>query len=386
MIVVGMDVHVRNSYLCVSNESGEKLKRGRVTNRLGDLAEFLTPFEGEAMRVSLENTTNARAIHRLLHTYARATDTEVTAQVLNARKLRVIAESVTKCDRLDAEVINELTLSNLKLPTCYLPDDEVFGLREHLRARADVVRVQTMTKNRIHALLHRRGILRPPGGVFTANGRAWLAQIELDDPGRFVLTQYQHVLEQLEETIKQSNGKLRRLAREPRWRKSAALLQTMPGVGLITSLTVLAELGDLGRFRSPASVTNFVGLVPVLRASNEKHYQGGITKRGSAHLRSVLVEAAWSAIRRVPRYHHLYERVKERRGAQTAIVAVARRMLEDMFIMLKKDEPFRYASPPNEHAASRGDEAPPPLNPPTPRKAERDAAVRGARCLDEQAG
>jgi len=386
MIVVGMDVHVRNSYLCVSDESGEIFKRGRVTNRLGELAEFLAPFEGQAMRVSLENTTNARAIHRLLHTYASETDTELTAQVLDARKLRVIAESVTKCDRLDAEIINELTRSNLKLPTCYVPDDEVFGLREHLRARADLVRVQTMTKNRIHALLHRRGILRPPGGVFTANGRAWLAQIELDEPGRSVLMQFQHILEELEETIKQSSRRLREIAREPRWEKAAALLRTMPGVGLITSLTVLAELGDLGRFRSPASVSNFVGLVPVLRASNEKRYQGGITKRGSAHLRSVLVEAAWTAIRRVPRYFHLYERIKERRGAQTAIVAVARRMLEDMFVMLKKEEAFRYASPPHELAATRGDETPPPLNPPTPRKGTEGAAVKGTRCLEEQAG
>jgi transposase len=338
-------VHVRNSYLSVSDEAGQPLRRGRIGNTLGEVAEFLAPFEGEAMRVSLENTTNARAIHRLLREYGAQAGVDVTAQVLDARKLRIIAESVTKCDRLDADVLNELARSNLKLPSCYLPDDEIFGLREHLRARSDLVKLQTMIKNRIHAVLHRRGILRPKGDLFTASGRVWLDEIELDEPGRSVLHHYWAVLDELKRMIKQSNRQLRDLAHRPRWTQPAARLQTMPGVGLVTSLTVLAELGDIDRFRSSAAVSNYAGLVPVLRESNEKRYQGGITKRGPAHLRSVLVEAAWVGIRRVPRYAGLYDRIKERRGSQTAIVAVARRMLEDMYVMLKKQEPFRFASP-----------------------------------------
>ena len=77
-----------------------------------------------------------------------------------------------------------------------------------------------------------------------------------------------------------------------RWAKPAALLMTMPGVGLITALTILAELGELTRFRSRAAVANYAGLVPIRRDSNEKHYAGGITHRGSNHLRAVLTEAA----------------------------------------------------------------------------------------------
>lgn len=346
MIVVGMDVHVRNSYLSVTDEKGQRLKRGRVGNTLGELAEFLGPFEDQAMRVSLENTTNARAVHRMLCQYGTQAGIDLTAQVLDARKLRVIAESVSKCDRLDADILNELTRSNLKLPACYLPDDEVFALREHLRARADLVRLQTMVKNRVHALLHRRGILKPQGDLFTAAGRVWLAEIELDEAGRSVLQRYCDLLESLRQTINQSNAEMRRVARQPRWTEPARIFQSMPGVGPVTALTVLAELGDLRRFRSRSSLSNYAGLVPVLRESNQKHYQGGITKRGPAHLRSVLVEAAWVAIRRVPRYAHLYDRIKQRRGAQTAIVAVARRMLEDMYVMFHKRETFRYVSPP----------------------------------------
>ena len=116
----------------------------------------------------------------------------------------------------------------------------------------------------------------------------------------------------------------------------------MPGLGLITAMTILAEVGAIDRFRRRSSVANYAGLVPVGRDSNEKVYRGGITRRGPAHLRAVLVEAAWIAMPRVPRYRALYERVAERKSKATAIVAVARRMLEDSWTMLKTDQAFRY--------------------------------------------
>lgn len=73
MIVVGMDVHVRNSYLSVTDETGQRLRQGRVGNTLAEIAEFLGPFEDQPMRVSLENTTNARAIQHLLCEYGQGT-------------------------------------------------------------------------------------------------------------------------------------------------------------------------------------------------------------------------------------------------------------------------------------------------------------------------
>jgi hypothetical protein len=101
-----------------------------------DLAEFLGPIEREAVqrsepiRAVLESTTNSRAIQRRLTEYGRAAGLDLTAEVLDARKIRIIAESVCKCDRLDAKVLGELARSNLKLPTCYMPDDEEFALRD----------------------------------------------------------------------------------------------------------------------------------------------------------------------------------------------------------------------------------------------------------------
>lgn len=345
-LFIGMDVHVRNSYLSVSDADGHLVKRGRVGNTLGEIAEFLGPLEDRPMRVVLESTTNTRAVCGLLREYARQSGARLTAEPLNARKLRVIAESVNKCDKLDAAVLSELARSNLKLPACYLPDDEVFALREHLRARADLVRVRTMLKNRLHALLHRRGVLAPAKlDVFTKLGRQWLKELQLDEVGRQILDRQLAVIDELNERIDESAASLRTLARRARWSKSQALLQTMPGVGLITALTILAELGDVDRFKSRASVSNYAGMVPVVRNSNEKRFGGGITRRGPAALRGTLTEAAWVSVGRVPQYAAIYDRVTARCGCkQKAIVAVARRMLEDAWTMLKTNQVFRLAS------------------------------------------
>ena len=144
MRVVGMDIHVRNSFLCVTDADGQMVGQGRVGNSLAEISQFLGSLPGgdQPLRAVLESTTNSRAIQRMMLDYGKGAGIEVQAQVLDPRKLRVIAESVSKCDKLDAAVLNELARSKLKLPACYIPDDEMFALREHLRARSDLVRMR----------------------------------------------------------------------------------------------------------------------------------------------------------------------------------------------------------------------------------------------------
>jgi transposase len=348
MIVVGMDVHVRNSFLHATDSDGRRLAHGRCANTPAGLSAFCERvtrmLDGELQPVHavLESTTNSRAMQRLVRQTWQPWSQSVQVDVLDARKLRIIAESVTKCDALDARVLNELARSNLSLPTCYMPDDDEFTLRELLRGRADLVRLRTNVKNRIHAVLHRRLIAAPQGGVFTQDGRRFLEEVELDEAGRRLIDGYLAVLDELETRINDATQFLRQVMRRPRWARSGALLQTMPGIGPLVALTLLGELGDWHRFKSRAAVANYAGLVPVIRDSNSKHYAGGITHRGPSQLRAVLVQAAWAAIKRAPAYGDLFERVARRRGRQVAVIAVARRMLEDAFTMLKKNEAFRF--------------------------------------------
>jgi transposase len=342
MLYVGMDVHVRNSYLTAMNEKGQVIKKGRIRNDGDSLAGFLDDLGADSMRVCLESTTTSRPIYGFLETYGREAGIDLTAEVLDARRLRIIAESTCKCDRVDAAVICELARSNLKLPVCYMPDDEVFALREHLRSRHDLVRMRTMLKNRVHAVLHRRGILPPEQGLFTQVGRGFLAQTPLDAAGREILDRLLDLIGRIDQAVRESTASVKELSRTDRWREPAERLETMPGIGLITAMTILAELGDWSRFKSRAAVSNYAGLVPVVRDSNEKQYRGGISHRGSNHLRSVLTEAAWVAMKRVPKYQGLFARVRYKRNPAVAVIAVAREMLEDTFTLLRKKENFKY--------------------------------------------
>ena len=253
----------------------------------------------------------------------------------------------------DAAVLCDLARTNLKLPQVYVPDDEVFQLRERLRARADLVRLRTTLKNRIQATLHRRGILRPERlDLFTQQGRDYLASLTLDDAGRRAVDAALSCLDHLDRELKESTKALRAEGKRPRWAKPAAVLASIPGVGPITALTILAELGEHERFASRAAVANYAGLAPVVRDSNEKTGRGGISHRGSAHLRAVLVEAAWMGAGKAPQYADLFARVAQRRGKQVAITAVARRMLEDAWTLWRKGEPFRFLAPTGASAAS----------------------------------
>ena len=288
----------------------------------------------------------------MLLRYGKEAGIDLTVDVLNARKMRIIAESVCKTDGNDAAVLNELMRSNLKLPLCYMPDDEEFALREHLRARSDLVAMRTMLKNRVHALLHRRALWTPTGDLFTVRGRAFLKDLALDADGREILDRYLEAVDDLAAKIAASTASLRGVARRSRWAKPVALLQSMPGIGLISALTILAELGDMKRFPSRAAVANYAGLVPIIRASNDKHFSGGITHHGSGHLRAVLIEAALVAVRHVSAYAAMYTRISAKKNKPTGLVAVARRMLEDAFTMIQKEEVFRFVAAPQGHAAA----------------------------------
>src|SRR5690606_38468219 len=148
MINVGLDVHVRNCFLHARNQDGDILAQGRCSTSLEGFAQRLAPVEahGQPVRIVMEATTNSRGVAMILQQYGREAAVDLTVDVLDARKLRVIAESVNKTDAVDASVLCDLAGSNLKLPACYVPDDEVFALREHLRSRADFVRMRTMIK------------------------------------------------------------------------------------------------------------------------------------------------------------------------------------------------------------------------------------------------
>ena len=123
-------------------------------------------------------------------------------------------------------------------------------------------------------------------------------------------------------------------------REARAVLASIPCVGVVTIDVVLAELGDVRRFRNHKQVAAYAGLAPKVRESANHRKEGGITKEGSGLLRWVLIQTAWRMVTKTRRWGLAYEKLKGRKGAKRAIVAIARRLLSVMFSLLRRGERY----------------------------------------------
>ena len=114
----------------------------------------------------------------------------------------------------------------------------------------------------------------------------------------------------------------------------------MTGVDVYSALLIRSEIGDVSRFSSYKKLISWAGLAPSLHQSGSVEYHGSITKKGSRMLRWIMVESARTAVNSDSRLGEFYERVKQRRGGQKAIVAVACKMLKIIWTMLTRNEPY----------------------------------------------
>lgn len=338
MIHVGMDLHHRSSVVrALSDETGELYPARTIHHdRIEELWQYLDSFGAEPIRVVFEAISNARWMYRLLGQRPNVEPVAVTPH-----KVKIIAATVSKTDKIDAGKLAWLSSVNM-LPRAWLPDERVERLREMARHRTDLLGIQTKCKNQINGVLVRVGLQRPYDNIFGSLGRRWLAEVPLPEVMRLQVEHWLTLLDATAKRMLRMDRKMDGIIRgDPIWSRAAALLNTMPGVGKVTICTILAELGDWTRFRRRGEVASFAGLVPISkRSANTKRY-GHITKRGSKELRRVLTEIAQGVARKVPRYGRLYARLASQKCANVAKTAVARRLIEDAWTLLMKDEPFR---------------------------------------------
>lgn len=338
MVHIGLDLHQRNSYVRALTDDGELTAGQRIDHsNIDRLWQYLSEFGDEPKRVVFEATGNSRWMKNLL-----SQDPTIEAVAVTPHKVRIIAETVAKTDKIDSGVLALLSKLDV-LPAAWLPDEGIEELREVTRHRAKLVQLRTRAKNQSNGLLMRRGLLRPHQDIFGKLGRVWLSELELPKQAQLQLETWLNLIDIYDEKIAEVEKYMYyTLAKQERWANDLAILQSMPAWGRLTAMTVLAELGDYRRFRRRSAVSCFAGLVPSSKRSDKSCRYGKITKRGSTALRSILVEVAITAVRKVPRYGALYDRVKLKKGGNAAKVAVARAMLEDGWTMLIKQEPFRF--------------------------------------------
>jgi len=190
-----------------------------------------------------------------------------------------------------------------------------------------------MTKNRIHQLIDRNHVRIPKvKDLFGATGRKFLQGLNLSGIDQKLLEDHLELLDTLHERIRKTEAWIEKELKD---NPLIGVLNTLPGFGKILSALATLEIDDISRFRTPAKFASYCGLIPSTFGSGGKIYHGDLIPTGNRWLRYIFIEASWSALRSSPYCRGYFDRIKYRKGSNTAIVAVARRLSEIAYHCLK---------------------------------------------------
>ena len=331
---IGLDVHKTVVEVCAIDESGRQLFRRRI----GCTREVLLDFAKELTTddaIALEVTTNAWTVADLLEPFVGR------VVVSNPMKTKAIAEAKVKTDKVDAEVLAQLLRCDY-LPSVWVPDTTTRLLRQLTSRRERLVSERTRLKNRIQSVLAGMLVPVPVKTLFSQVGQRWLANNDLPVDQRALIESDLRLIEVVDEEIKMLEATLCEEAwKEPRVR----LLMTIPGVDYCVALTLIAALGDLSRFQDGDHAASYLGLTPsVKQSANQCHY-GSITKRGNTHARWMLTQAAQNMARHPGPLGVFFRKLAKRKCWNIAVCATARKLVTIAWLMLKNNEPYRYANP-----------------------------------------
>ncbi|CAB3391264.1 IS110 family transposase [Kyrpidia spormannii] len=200
-----------------------------------------------------------------------------------------------KTDKRDAVRLAQLLRAG-ELTPVWVPGEVDEALRDLVRAREDAVQDRLRARHRLSKFLLRWN-RRPPEGTraWSKAHRNWLDHLSWSDVRlQTVFQEYLHALDEIEGRIQRVEAAIHEQATQSDRAPVIQALQTLRGVAEVTAVSLVAEVGEFSRFRNPRQLMAYAGLVPKEYSSGARRWQGGITKTGNAHLRRVLVEAAWS--------------------------------------------------------------------------------------------
>ena len=240
-------------------------------------------------------------------------------------------EKTVKTDPSDSRKLAR-ELENSSLKAIYVPDIYSEQLRSLMRLRFRLSQNLTRTKNRIKMLLYNYGISIPKEHLSNSRWSGyfidWLRSVRLDSSaGRFTLD---NLLLQLQQNREHLKNVLRQLRTESKAEGIASVISSLisvPGVAFITAMSLYTEIIDINRFPSFEQLSSFVGIVPSLYSSGETEYTRGISFRHNKFLRPLLIEAAWTAVRKDPALTLRFNELTKQMPKQKAIIRIAKKLL-----------------------------------------------------------
>ena len=344
---IGIDVHKKESQICLLTEEGEILEP-RIVTRRDRFAAVLG--KRPRARVLIEASTESEWVARCLEALGH----EVIVADPNYAPMYATRSRRVKTDRRDAQALMDACRLGAYRPAHRISDAQR-QVRALLAVRDNLVRTRGRQIQVIGALTRREG-LRVRGGEAERFGDR-LRELELPE---WLSTLLAPVIAAMDEVNRQlevvDQALLRVVGDDPVVRR----LDTAPGVGPVTAVAFVATLDRVERFEGAHQVECYLGLVPSERSSGERQHKGAVTKAGNARMRWLLVEAAWSIWRsRTSNSEPLRqwaERLATRRGRRVAVVALARRLAGILYAMWRDGTEYQ-AHPGRQHGTPRKETA-----------------------------
>lgn len=324
VLFMGIDLHQAYWQITILSEEGLLVFAGRIAS------------SWEALLVLLDRYQQARQI---VAAYEVGYFGFWLADALRAYGAQVVVTPPTlipsavgnrvKTDRIDSLKLAGYLRKEL-LPEVYIPSPQERAHRQVCRRRRQLIRDRVSVQNQIKSLLQFYGIDLggQPRGRWSVRyvenlHRFRFEDVYLQESFTSLLSQYDCISRLLEE----QTDLLKKLSQEELYRDRVKILCSIPGVGWISAMELLLELQDVARFRRAEELAAYVGLTPSQYSSGERVRMGHITRQGKSSVRTVLIQVAWSAIRKDEGLRKQYEQIKARAGSKRAIVAIARKLL-----------------------------------------------------------
>lgn len=331
---IGIDVSKKSIEAIRLTSDDKKIRRKFKTNNLKALLKWLRPND----IIGLEAGNQS---FRIAKTIMKETDLEV--MVLNPGDLATIYNSLKKTDKEDALKLARLIkrIPKEELPTVSIPTDEEEDGRRLTNEQSYWSNEKKRLKNRLHAIFTQAGFVDISKKDISnkINRKEALSQL----PDRYkneAQRLHKHLIE-VEETLKEIEKEIKGYLKNNA--ETSSILLSMPGIGAITCLAILSYIGNVNRFSKPKQVSNYVGLIPRVDISGDTIKYGHIVKHGCSPIKRLIIQCAWVLVnsKQGGVLKAFYEDKKDKIGKKKAIVAVARKMIETLYTMLKNGETYR---------------------------------------------
>jgi transposase len=317
-VTVGLDVHARSIRLAAVR--AEEL-----------LEERTLPYDEEAVERVLRRWPVVRCCYEAGPTgfglYRHLVERGVDCQVVAPGLVPTRAGDRVKTDPRDARKLARLLAGGLLEPI-HVPSPELEAVRDLVRAREDARLDRMRDRQRLSKFCLRHGRMLPTSS-WTVVPRKWLGEQRFEFTAQQqTFDTYLHAVDLVDRRIETLERAIRESAEQGPCLELVARLRCLRGIDTLTALALAAEIDDFSRFQSAEQFMAFVGLVPSERSSGERRRQGSITKVGNAHVRRLLVEAAWHARRR-PKVG--YQLARRQRGQDALVVERAWRCQQRLY-------------------------------------------------------